>query len=65
MSENIERVDQVMAIVQKHLELMINEVWETLATEEKTREMGGSLTNAEYDLTKIIINELSTIDACN
>lgn len=63
MSENIKRLNEVTKIVQTHIESMMNEIWET--SNEKTRELGSAITQAEEDLTKIILNELVTIDACD
>lgn len=65
MSDNLERLSQVREIIQKNMETMINDVWTTLAPENKTRDMGGMLSNAEHDLTKIIMDELVCINACD
>lgn len=65
MSKKIDRINQVTAIVRKHMDLMISEVWNALPSEQNTRDMGAALGQAEEDLTRIIMNELITINACD
>lgn len=61
-TENIERINQVRAIVEKHMDAMINDIWDA---SKQTRALGARLDGAEYDLTNIIMNEFITINVCD
>lgn len=61
----IERIRQVTDIVEKHLDAMTDEIWNTLKESEKIPSLGHSLVEMSHRVTDEIMNELIAINACD
>lgn len=61
----IERIRQVNDIVEKYLDAMTDEIWNTLKEREKIPSLGHALVEMSHRVTDQIMNELIAINACD
>ena len=62
---DIKRIREVNDIVEKHLDAMTGEIWNTLKESEKMPFLGHALVEMSHRVTDQIMNELIAINACD